>query len=294
MLIYLTLKAKASKKPATYSTSHVCTTQLQHAVSGGRGLAISRAFARVHLVRGKGLTEIPGHVRTMAKDNVKYRAYMSITYFVVALFGVLEQPSNYPASKRNTPDNLVPIDQRTASLILRVLTPTVKALTARAAIAGLAECMESLGGVGYLDSASPLGIGTNVARLYRDSSVLSIWEGTTNVMAEDTVRVLKGKEGGEVLMALERWVRAAVGRWRFSKGDVGEACSDILWPRWMNWETTATGNGSGALGALEKETTKSFGWIVIVVLLVEDARRNGDGLVAEVARRWAEVMDGYR
>jgi len=47
----------------------------------------------------------------------------------------------------------------------------------------------------------------------RDANVLSIWEGTTNVMAEDVVRVLTGREGRAVMGAVEGWVGAVVREW---------------------------------------------------------------------------------
>lgn len=67
------------------------------------------------------------------------------------------------------------------SNLLRLLTPAVKGITAKKAIAGLAECMESLGGVGYLENED---MQFNIARLYRDANVLSIWEGTTDMMGK--------------------------------------------------------------------------------------------------------------
>ena len=69
-------------------------TRIHNAVTAcglwGRGLAISRAFARVRVVRGKLLMGVPAHVRTMAKEHVEYRASMLLTYFVVSLLGISE------------------------------------------------------------------------------------------------------------------------------------------------------------------------------------------------------------
>ena len=65
-------------------------------------------------------------------------------------------------------------------------------MTAKPAIAGLAECLESLVGICCLDSSLPMDIGTNIACLYRDANVLSLREGTTDVKADDVIRILKG------------------------------------------------------------------------------------------------------
>ncbi|MCJ1450602.1 hypothetical protein MMC28_000935 [Mycoblastus sanguinarius] len=253
----------------------------------GRGLAISRAFARVRSVRGKLLAKVPAHVRTMAKGHVEYRASMLLTFFIVALLGVSEQPdSRSPSGARDPPDSLVPKDHRVALLLLRVLTPTLKAMTTKSAIAGLAECMESLGGVGYLDSCSPLDIGTNIARLYRDANVLSIWEGTTDVMADDTIRVLKGKGSKEVLAALEEWVEAVIGRWRTDMEGMWEAYSDVVWRRWRTRVAEIRDKGTEELSVRGRETMHWLNWVFSAVLLVEDARRDGDKVSEEVARRW--------
>ena len=276
-------------------------TRIHNAVTAcglwGRGLAISRAFARVRSVRGKMLMEIPAHVRTMAKEHVEYRAAMLMTYFVVALLGVSEQPQSKALRNRHASASpaspLVP-DGPEAGLLLRVFTPVLKALTAKSAIAGLAECMESLGGVGYLDSSSPLDIGTNIARLYRDANVLSIWEGTTDVMADDTIRVLKGKSGSEVIATLEKWVHAALSRWEDLRKGVGMDCYIAVFEFWRKWAADIKGETSEELVLRGRETMEDLGWVVSAVLLVEDAIRDGDGVAWEVAKRWVFKKSGVR
>ena len=86
-----------------------------------------------------------------------------------------------------------------------VLTPCLKAVTARASISGLQECMEALGGVGYLENEESQHI--NVARLYRDVNVLSIWEGTTNVLGTDFVKTFNGRNSKPTLKALRSWLQ---------------------------------------------------------------------------------------
>jgi hypothetical protein len=64
--------------------------------------------------------------------------------------------------------------------LLRVITPIAKLLTARQAVAVVSECIEAFGGAGYVED-------TGLPALLRDTQVLPIWEGTTNVLALDTV-----------------------------------------------------------------------------------------------------------
>lgn len=74
---------------------------------------------------------------------------------------------------------------------------------------GPRECMESLGGVGYIDSILSLDVETNIARIYRDATALRhLGRYNRHVMADDTVYVLKGKGGAEVLGPSENWVGA--------------------------------------------------------------------------------------
>ena len=74
--------------------------------------------------------------------------------------------------------------------VLRALTPLVKAYVSKLAHHEIGECCESLGGLGYIEN---IDVEFNVARLYRDSLVLCIWEGTTNVLALDFARALKSQ-----------------------------------------------------------------------------------------------------
>ena len=56
----------------------------------------------------------------------------------------------------------------------------------------LAEAIEAFGGAGYVED-------TGLPALLRDAQVLPIWEGTTNVLALDTLRALDGTRGLDAL-----------------------------------------------------------------------------------------------
>lgn len=60
--------------------------------------------------------------------------------------------------------------------------------------------MGSLGGIGYLERNETREL--NLARLFSDSVVSRTWEGTTMVMAEDLMRVLKGNAGTQTMRVL--------------------------------------------------------------------------------------------
>lgn len=79
-----------------------------------------------------------------------------------------------------------------AARLLRILTPIAKAVTGKLAVPCVSEAMELIGGNGYIEEWP-------MPRLLRDAQVLPIWEGTTNILVLDTLRVAR-REGGHQLM----------------------------------------------------------------------------------------------
>jgi hypothetical protein len=76
--------------------------------------------------------------------------------------------------------------------LLRILTPVAKLTTGRQCVAVLSEVIEAFGGAGYVED-------TGLPMLLRDAQVLPIWEGTTNVLALDTLRAVESAGGVELL-----------------------------------------------------------------------------------------------
>ena len=170
----------------------------------GRGLSIARAFARVRTVFGAPLHTLPAHQATLADLATNYAAALALVLRCCALTGKAEQGTA-------TDDELA---------ILRGLTPVTKLATARWAVEDAAEAMEALGGVGYCeDSGMPA--------LVRDTHVMPIWEGTTNVLSLDLLRaeqrsgaltaliadasdMAQRAESSEVVSGAARGVRSAI------------------------------------------------------------------------------------
>jgi hypothetical protein len=63
--------------------------------------------------------------------------------------------------------------------------------------------IESFGGAGYVED-------TGLPMLLRDAQVLPIWEGTTNVLALDTLRAIDGVRGVELIEREARYVMQGV------------------------------------------------------------------------------------
>ena len=244
----------------------------------GRGLGISRAFARCRKVGQKPLQTKASHIRTLAKMHAEYKANMLFTFFVSALLGVAEQSQNAAYKMTELKEPIRPTqtipDPSIADHLLRLLTPIVKGLTAKAPIAGLAECMESLGGVGYLENED---MQFNVARLYRDANVLSIWEGTTDMMAHDVLRVVYGKTSRQVMDAMNAWVWGVLG-----DEDTLMEQEAVVARWWSNLRILLHDSEK----MRSREIMGRLGDVVMGVLLIADARRDGDDTAVDTAKVW--------
>ncbi|KMU79468.1 Y45F3A.3b [Coccidioides immitis RMSCC 3703] len=218
------------------------------------------------------------HVRKLAQDHVKYAANTHLTFLVAALLGVSEgqESGRTPAAQAN----IVPQTPQQAHALLRLLTPMVKAQTALRAIKGVRACMENLGGVGYLENEDPL---FNIARIFRDACVLSIWEGTTDIMADDVVRVVKGREGPQCLAVLGAWVSNALNVSN-SKGFHNEGRQ--LQRVWEQWLTGVNNKDKEQLKWEGRNYLRDLEHVVCGCLLILDASRDQDDIAREIARRW--------
>jgi hypothetical protein len=85
-----------------------------------------------------------------------------------------------------------------ATILFRFGGSLVKLYTARQAVSGASEAVEAFGGAGYMED-------TGIARLLRDAQVLTIWEGTTNVLSLDVLgTVARPGVAGAFMPELER------------------------------------------------------------------------------------------
>ncbi len=147
-------------------------TRLYNAVAAvsymRRGIALARDYAGKRQAFGKRLSEHPLHLETLARLEVEFQAAFHLTFHLGLLAGKSD------LSQANESEQAV----------LRLLIPVVKLFTAKQAVAVLSEAIECFGGAGYIED-------TGLPRLLRDCQVLPIWEGTTNILSVDVLRVLR-------------------------------------------------------------------------------------------------------
>ena len=107
----------------------------------GRGLAVTRAYAKVRKIKGEQiLAENAQHIHWLAQESVKYRGCVHLAFLGVALLGILE--SGWETSARSTAAAVyLPDTSETAAAALRLLTPVMKAQCSLWATWGMRECM---------------------------------------------------------------------------------------------------------------------------------------------------------
>ncbi|KAF9295717.1 hypothetical protein BGZ74_010682 [Mortierella antarctica] len=162
-----------------------CTAAMQRFVLG------AKEYARRREVFGNLLKNQPLHLATLANMELQYRASSQFTFFCVAMLGRIESlDNNLPQVK----DHDIPL--------LRLLTPILKVWSAKHAFAMSQEAMEAFGGQGYMEE-------TGLGRAMRDVLVNTIWEGTTNVLSLDVLRVM-AETGGDALELFNKTVRGII------------------------------------------------------------------------------------
>jgi alkylation response protein AidB-like acyl-CoA dehydrogenase len=137
-----------------------------------RGIALARDYARKREAFGKPLAEQPLHADTLAELQTTFEGAFHLSFRLTELLGQHETAG---------------LDD-TGRALLRLLTPIAKLTTGKQVVEVTSEVVEAFGGAGYVED-------TGIPVLLRDTQVLPIWEGTTNVLSLDVLRALK-RTGG--------------------------------------------------------------------------------------------------
>jgi len=158
------------------------------AVSGmRRGYALARDYAERRAAFGAPLIKLPLHAEVLSRLYVDLAAGLELSCEAALLQGKVETGAAEAGD-----------DAR-----LRMLTPLIKLFTAKLAVGGASEVLEAFGGAGYVED-------TGIPQLLRDAQVLSIWEGTTNVLSLDMLRAMQREAAFGPLMERLRAGLAAI------------------------------------------------------------------------------------
>ncbi|XP_059088994.1 acyl-CoA dehydrogenase family member 11-like [Tigriopus californicus] len=152
-----------------------------------RMITLARDYAMKRTAFGQPIAQKVLHAQTLARMEVEIRGCECLMLDIARMIGL---------------DDVHHISDQD-SLILRIMTPVAKLYTAKQSVALNSEGLECFGGQGYIED-------TGLPGMLRDSQVLPIWEGTSNVMSLDVIRALI-KTNGEALQAFEARVSAVAG-----------------------------------------------------------------------------------
>jgi alkylation response protein AidB-like acyl-CoA dehydrogenase len=211
-----------------------------------RGLALAEDYARKRVAFGAPLSEKPLHVDTLAGLQAEAEAAFHLAFFVAELTGRSET--------REISDE--------DALLLRLLTPVMKLTTGKQAVMVTSEVLESFGGAGYVED-------TGLPVLLRDSQVLPIWEGTTNVLALDTLRALRG---GESLKQFELLVTHCLEKISDSHLTDAVRIARTTLDHAISWLAEAERLGQPALEAGARRFSLTLGRLAELALLIKHAQ----------------------
>ncbi|ODQ63290.1 acyl-CoA dehydrogenase/oxidase C-terminal [Nadsonia fulvescens var. elongata DSM 6958] len=295
-----------------------------------RALSMAREYAKVRQIghgssaQSKRLIEVPAHMKVLAHESLRLRAFTYLMLYCAELLGKSEDrelglgkglsPQHYRLPDYGRPDPETELS--------RIMPGVTKALVARETIQGISECMESMGGIGYMED--PGSVEYNLARLLRDSQVNAIWEGTTNVLSHDLVRFIR-KNATVVLAGLDQLVADTIGQGEVNikdhtldpvacgNGDdaVGgdatlDSLRDTLQSRMEEWQSRITDPQFNVDGSQSRLLITALGRLVAGLLLFADTVRGGrvsqsrslevdaniDPVKLEVLARWV-LADEY-
>ena len=220
-----------------------------------RGVALASDYARKRVAFGAPLSEKPLHRDTLAVIEAETEAAFHFAFYVAELTGQSETGE-------------ISADD---ALLLRVLTPVMKLTTGKQSVMVASEVLEMFGGAGYVED-------TGLPVLLRDSQVLPIWEGTTNVLALDTLRVKHGLQ--QIAAAVRRCLEGSSEPRLANAVGIARSALDHA----TSWLTAAEHEGQPALEAGARRFALTLGRTMELVLLIKHAQWSNEH---ESARRFA-------
>ena len=231
-----------------------------------RAIALARDYARKRAAFGALLSEKPLHLDTMAGLQAELEGAFLLTFRVAELFGAEEAGELDAAGEK----------------LFRLLTPIAKLVTGKQAVDVASEAIEAFGGAGYVED-------TGLPALLRDAHVLPIWEGTTNVLSLDVLRVLaKDPKGALAPLAAE------IASGRTVRDAELVACADVAVRAYEHataWLGEAHARGPAALEAGARRFALTLGRATELSLLARAAdhalSHGGDRRPAAAAKRFA-------
>ncbi|XP_042684906.1 acyl-CoA dehydrogenase family member 11-like isoform X2 [Centrocercus urophasianus] len=229
-----------------------------------RMISLSRQYALKRVAFGKLLKDHPLHMQTIARMEVQTRGAFLLLMEMARLLGLAE--TNMASEQ----------DQ----LLLRLLVPVAKLYTGKQASAVAIEAMESFGGQGYMED-------TGLPVIVRDTLVLSIWEGTTNVLSLDVLRSLTKSRGQAMAVFFSTVQNKLESAWSSAELQAAAQSVQDAAGRLARFCRGAASEGAAPMELAARDFSYSLARIYAGALLIEHAARPGSSrLDVCAAQRW--------
>jgi acyl-CoA dehydrogenase len=176
------IKHIAPMLTTTRTWNAVCAVAGMH-----RALSLATSYAKKRVAFGSPLADKPLHTDTLSWQIAEHWGAFMLSYRCVELMGKEEARTMTEEEQQ----------------LFRLIVPLAKLTTGKQGVSVSSEALEAFGGAGYVED-------TGLPRLLRDAQVLPIWEGTTNVLALDVLRVLsRGGSLEPMTREIDRCTKAA-------------------------------------------------------------------------------------
>ena len=211
-----------------------------------RGVALARDYARRRIAFGQPLARQPLHVQTLAALQAEYEAAFHLCFELIHLLGRVEHGETHDDTRA----------------LLRLMTALTKLTTGKQAVAVTTEAIECFGGAGYVED-------TGLPVIVRDSQVLPIWEGTTNVLS---LEFIKACGDGTPLAVLRRRIAVCSRACRDDRLIAAVSIAGTAADRALAWYRSAAASGRAALEANARGFALTLGRATALALMCEHAQ----------------------
>ena len=243
-----------------------------------RFLALLRDYGHRRDVFNSRLNELPLQQEVLANIDVTLSGNLLFYLKTVELL------SKYEAGKISKDEGY----------LLRLFTPILKLFTAKECMRVCSEGVEGFGALGYIETSY-------IPMLLRDAQVLTIWEGTTNVLAYDVARVF-AHEGHAVLEAFIKFFGMNIFNSIVSEGkheeDVDTRQSYIklikAYHEIINDIRKILKNGLKEMAYNLRNLSFGIARITIASLCLDLAVKSGRKVDLEVFNRWVNMKELYQ
>ena len=158
----------------------------------GRSLLESKIQAADREAFGETIQDYPLMRRDLVDMQTDYEAAAAFTFEATRHYAdYMESEAALAEDAERSPE------EERAFKLMRLLVPIAKYKTARMAVDTASYACEIQGGNGYVN-------GFHTERMLRDTQVLPIWEGTSNILSLDVLRVLNREAAHEALFPFVR------------------------------------------------------------------------------------------